>query len=134
MLYSLEKFVIIIFNVKICIQVLCKGEIMIVKNEEVRFTTVDEGVERKILATGGNMMTVEVKLKKGAIGAVHTHPHEQIGYVVSGSFELDFEGEKHLIKAGDTYYVKPNQAHGVLALEDSVIIDVFTPQREDFLE
>ncbi|KZL89596.1 cupin domain-containing protein [Clostridium magnum] len=107
---------------------------MIVKNEEVKFITVGEGVERKILATGGSMMTVEVRFKKGGIGAVHTHPHEQVSYVLEGSFEFDLEGEKHIIKAGDTYYIKPNQAHGVVALEDSVILDIFTPQREDFLK
>lgn len=107
---------------------------MIIKNEEVKLITVGEGVERKILATGGSMMTVEVRFKKGAIGVVHTHPHEQVSYVLEGSFEFDLEGKKHIIKAGDTYYVKPDQAHGVLALEDSVILDIFTPQREDFLE
>lgn len=107
---------------------------MIIKNTEAEFTIVGEGVERKILATGGSMMTVEVRFKKGAVGAVHTHPHEQVSYVLEGSFEFDLDGKKHIIKAGDTYYVKPDQAHGVIALEDSVILDIFTPQREDFLK
>ena len=106
---------------------------MVIKNENVKATQVGEGVERKILASSGEMMSVEVKFKKGSVGAVHTHPHEQISYVLSGSFEFELDGEKFDIKVGDTYYVKPNVPHGVVALEDSMILDVFTPQREDFI-
>lgn len=107
---------------------------MIVKNNDVKATEVGQGVERKILASDGKMMTVEVHFKKGSIGTVHSHPHEQISYVVSGSFEFELEGKKEIIRAGDSYYVKPDAMHGVVALEDSVILDVFTPQREDFLK
>ncbi|NLP46351.1 MAG: cupin domain-containing protein [Epulopiscium sp.] len=107
---------------------------MIVKNNSVHLETVGEGVQRKILATGGKMMAVEVHFKKGAVGTVHTHPHEQISYIVSGSFEFEMDGKKEILKAGDTYYVAPNAAHGVVALEDSMIVDIFTPQREDFLK
>lgn len=107
---------------------------MIVKHEAVKSETVGEGVERKIIASDGSLMTVEVKFKKGAVGAVHSHPHEQVSYIVSGSFEFELDGQKEIIKAGDSYYVKPNVPHGVVALEDSVIIDIFTPQREDFLK
>lgn len=107
---------------------------MIVKNETVSLTKVGEGVNRKILASGGAMMSVEVHFEKGAIGAVHTHPHEQISYVLSGSFEFELEGKKTILHGGDTYYVEPNVPHGVVALEDSIILDIFTPQREDFLK
>lgn len=107
---------------------------MIVKNNDVKATEVGQGVERKILASDGKMMTVEVRFKKGSIGTVHSHPHEQVSYVISGSFEFEVEGKKEIIRAGDSYYVKPDAMHGVVALEDSVILDVFTPQREDFLK
>ena len=63
----------------------------------------------------------------------HSHPHEQIGYVVKGSFEITLGDEKTVINAGDTYYVPPDIIHGVVALEDGVLLDIFTPQREDFL-
>ena len=67
------------------------------------------------------------------MGALHSHPHEQVGYVVSGSVDLTFDGQVQTLKAGDSYYVPSGIVHGVLALEDTVIVDVFTPQREDFL-
>ena len=47
--------------------------------------------------------------------------------------EYEVEGEKHILHQGDSYYVAPDQLHGATALEDAVILDIFTPQREDFL-
>ena len=79
-------------------------------------------------------MTVQFEFAEGAIGYLHTHPHEQVGYVVKGRFEATLAGEKTIIEAGDTYYVPSGVEHGVIALEEGILIDVFTPQREDFLE
>ena len=106
---------------------------MIVKSMEVAALDLGEGVGRKILASGGGMMTVQFDFAKGSIGYLHTHPHEQVGYVVKGRFEITMTGEKALIETGDTYYVPSGVEHGVLALEEGVLLDVFTPQREDFL-
>ena len=107
---------------------------MIVENAKVTSTQVGPGVSRKILASGGKLMAVEVSFQKGAVGAVHSHPHEQVSYVLKGSFEFDLEGQKAVIRAGDTYYVSPGLNHGVVALEDGMLLDIFTPQREDFLK
>ena len=106
---------------------------MIVKQADVAVTDLGQGVTRKILAADGKMMAVEVYFEKGAVGALHSHPHEQIGYVVKGSFEATLGDETTTIHAGDTYYVPPNLIHGVIALEKGILLDIFTPQREDFL-
>lgn len=106
---------------------------MIVKNKSVELEDLGGGLKRKILARGGNLMMVEVCFEKGGIGAVHAHPHEQISYIARGSFEFEINGKKDVVAAGDTVYVESNTPHGVKALEDSLIIDIFTPQREDFL-
>jgi quercetin dioxygenase-like cupin family protein len=107
---------------------------MVVTNNSIVPENVAEGVERKILASAGGLMTVEVIFKKDAIGALHSHPHEQISYIVRGKFEFEIDGKKHILNTGDSYYVRPGSVHGIRALEDSVILDVFTPQREDFLK
>ena len=107
---------------------------MIVKNDDVKLEDLGKGVSRKILAHVTNMMIVEVNFIKGAIGELHGHENEQISYIVKGSFQVEIDGKKEIIKSGDTFYIKPNVLHGVLALEDSTILDVFTPQREDFLK
>lgn len=107
---------------------------MIVKNTEISAIDLGKGVSRKILASGGGMMTVQFDFEAGSIGYLHSHPHEQVGYVVKGRFEATLAGETSVIEAGDTYYVSPNVEHGVVALEEGVLLDVFTPQREDFLQ
>jgi quercetin dioxygenase-like cupin family protein len=107
---------------------------MYVKISDVETFDLGEGVSRKILASGGNMMTVQFTFEKGAVGTPHTHVHEQVGYILKGRFELTVGNEETIVVVGDTYYVPPNVMHGVVALEDSVLLDVFTPQRQDFLE
>ncbi|MDI6726147.1 MAG: cupin domain-containing protein [Smithellaceae bacterium] len=105
---------------------------MFVQHNAVKSLAVAAGVQRKILASGGALMTVEVRFKKGAVGAAHCHPHEQISYVLSGSIAFDIEDKREILRTGDSCYVGPSLPHGVEALEDSLILDVFTPQREDF--
>jgi len=105
----------------------------IVKNAETRALDLGEGVSRKVLASGGGLMTVQFNFAQEAKGYLHTHPHEQVGYVAKGRFELMLAGEKTIVEAGDTYYVPTGVEHGVVALEEGVLIDVFTPQREDFI-
>lgn len=106
---------------------------MIAKINEIASQPAGDGVTRKIMARGGGMMSVEVTFEAGAVGAVHTHPHEQISYVAEGRFEFTMNGETTVIEKGDSYYVAPNVPHGVTALTAGVLIDIFTPQREDFL-
>ena len=107
---------------------------MVLKYETIVPTNPEPGITRRILARGGSIMGVEVTFKKGAVGSVHQHVHEQVSYIVSGSFEYTADGVVYQLKAGDSYYVPKTVLHGAVALEDSVILDIFTPQREDFLE
>lgn len=107
---------------------------MVIEFDSVNPTSPEPGVTRRIIARGGKLMAVHVAFKKGAVGSIHKHTHEQVSYIVSGSFEYYEGGEKHIIKAGDSYFVPSDVEHGVVALEDSVILDIFTPQREDFLK
>ncbi len=92
------------------------------------------GVTRRILVHDGIMMAVENTFEKGAVGAMHSHPHEQVTYVKSGKFEFTIDGETHIVSEGDTLHKRSNIVHGCVCLEAGVLIDVFTPQREDFLK
>lgn len=107
---------------------------MYTENKKVKAQKLEGGVSRKILSYSENLMTVELHFEKGAIGAKHSHPHEQIGYVVSGRLIYQEDGcpDKEL-EAGDTYYVKPNAVHGIEVLDDTVLLDIFTPMRKDFI-
>jgi quercetin dioxygenase-like cupin family protein len=108
---------------------------MFALNDSIESTFAGEGATRKILGRGGTMMMVEVTFKKGAEGAIHKHVHEQVSYIVEGSFEFNLNGDKRIVKKGDSIYIPSDVLHGVISLEEnSIILDVFTPQREDFLK
>ncbi|MGV3557217.1 cupin domain-containing protein [Larkinella arboricola] len=92
------------------------------------------GVRRKIMAYDANLMLVKVQFEAGGIGAVHHHYHTQMSYIESGRFAITIGDETRELKAGDVYHVPPNIPHGALALEAGMLVDVFTPMREDFLK
>ncbi len=107
---------------------------MYVENKSIGLTDLGGGVVRKVLAYSENLMSVELHFEKGAVGAKHSHPHEQIGYLISGSLLYQEEGqEDKVLVAGDTYYVAPNVVHGVVAVEETKLLDIFTPMRKDFV-
>lgn len=107
---------------------------MFVFNNDIAVEDLGEGVSRKILAHSDNMMSVEVHFEEGAIGALHTHPHEQLTYVLSGEFEFTIGNDTKVVKAGDTMYKEPEILHGCRCLKAGVLIDTFTPMRKDFVE
>ena len=92
------------------------------------------GLSRRVLAQNEDMMAVEVTFEKGAVGAIHTHPHTQITYVLRGRFEATLGDTTKILEVGDSYLTTPNLPHGVLCLEEGALLDVFTPRREDFLK
>ncbi len=105
-----------------------------IESTQYEWETVADGVRRAITAYGDPLMTVLVEFRKGAVGYLHRHPHVQITYVQSGRFEVSIDGRKQTLTGGDFYYVAPELEHGVLALEDGVLLDVFTPMRDDFVK
>ena len=92
------------------------------------------GMVRQILGYDGQIMLVKVKFEKGAIGYVHEHFHSQASYVVSGRFEVMINGEKRILEAGDGFHIEPDVPHGAVCLEEGMLIDVFSPMRQDFLK
>lgn len=96
--------------------------------------TIGQGIERQILSYGPDLMLVRVRFAKGAVGAMHHHPHRQATYVVAGSFEATVGGTQQTLRAGDSFFAAADVPHGVRALEEGMLIDCFTPARTDFLE
>lgn len=93
----------------------------------------EPGVKRKIFAPGERIMLMEVHFEEGAIGYLHSHPHEQVSYCLSGSIEFTVNGKKSVIRQGETIVIPSGAEHGVKALEPSSLLDTFTPLREDLL-
>lgn len=91
------------------------------------------GVSRKFLGYDNQIMMVQVKFEKGASGAPHQHFHTQATYCAAGKFEFEIDGVKKIVEAGDGIYIEPNLWHGTTCLEEGILIDTFSPVREDFL-
>ena len=96
--------------------------------------TVAPGVVRQILGYGDSIMLVRVTFNEGAEGYVHKHFHSQVSYVESGEFDVMIDGLEQRLGAGDSFHIQPNLEHGAVCRKSGVLIDVFSPVREDFLE
>lgn len=92
------------------------------------------GVSRQIMGYDDHIMLVKVRFEKGAEGIAHKHPHSQNSYVAEGIFEVTIDGRTQLLRAGDSFFVPSEAVHGVQCVEAGVLVDVFSPVREDFLK
>jgi quercetin dioxygenase-like cupin family protein len=105
-----------------------------IENSAIAWEPVAPGMKRKIMAYDESLMVVKVEFEKGGIGTVHQHYHTQITHIEKGVFEVEISGEKKVLAAGDAFFVPPNALHGAVCLEAGVLIDIFSPMREDFVK
>ena len=91
-----------------------------------------EGVVRRTLGTTDEAMLCEFRVRQGAVVPQHSHMNDQVGYVVSGKIEMTVSGETSILVAGESYAIPGGVMHGAVALEDSVLIDAFSPPRIDY--
>lgn len=91
------------------------------------------GVEMKTLAYGERTSFTEVTFKKGSIIPIHNHMHEQTGYLIKGKLLFNINGEEKIAEPGDSWNIASNVKHSAEALEDCVVIEVFSPVRQEYL-
>jgi quercetin dioxygenase-like cupin family protein len=96
-------------------------------------TEPEPGLRREILSHTPAMMLVRHAMDQGWRGAAHAHSHEQLVYVISGCIRVSVNGQSIDVYSGGNFIVGSNIVHQASALEDSVVLDVFTPAREDYL-
>jgi quercetin dioxygenase-like cupin family protein len=109
-------------------------DLVVVKNQEGKTSEPEAGLKRRVLAYNQKLLLVEHEMEKGWVGTIHSHPHDQIVYVVHGHLKVSSLGNTFDIRTGDTFVVRGGVEHGASALEESLVIDVFTPCREDYLK
>lgn len=94
---------------------------------------VSEGIKRQMVV-GQNVMMVRFTFDPFLVTPEHTHPHEQMSLVVKGRVKFFIEGEERIVSAGDVLHFPPHNRHGATMLDEEVVlIDIFSPIREDFL-
>jgi quercetin dioxygenase-like cupin family protein len=109
--------------------------ILAIESTDVQPTTTPDGAQRRVLAYGASLMLVRFDFAAGASSWSHSHPHDQVGYVASGEIDFIMEGQAPVrLHAGGSYYVPPNVKHNVVTYAPTVLLDAFTPMREDFIE
>jgi unsaturated pyranuronate lyase len=101
---------------------------------EIAWEDVGNGVQRQVFGYDDKLMMTKAKFVKGGVGTLHSHPHSQVTFVVTGVFEMTIGDEKKIIRPGDGYYVPPNVVHGCVCLEEGLLVDAFSPYREDILK
>lgn len=85
------------------------------------------------LVVGQNLMLARVLLKKGCVVPEHSHPNEQVTYILEGALKFSIDGREIVIRAGETLTIPPNMPHKAEAIEDTVDLDVFYPPRADWM-
>lgn len=91
------------------------------------------GIKRRTITSGASMYQMRAELSAGSRLPEHQHPHEQIAFVLKGRMRLIVAGEPHELTAGEAFYLASNVPHGVETIEDTTVIDTFSPPREDYL-
>lgn len=93
----------------------------------------DPGVIRQVLSEAPELMVVSFTFDEGARGKLHHHPHIQSTYVRSGQFVFTVAGKEITVGPGDSFVIPSNAEHGCRCEKAGVLIDTFTPRRDDFL-
>jgi quercetin dioxygenase-like cupin family protein len=93
---------------------------------------LNENITRQAVHTG-NMTIARLGIRQGGVVPEHHHTNVQISMVEAGALRFIMEGQETVVKAGQMMHILPDVPHSVVALEDSVAVDLFTPQREDWI-
>lgn len=91
------------------------------------------GIRRQTITTGATMYQMRARLDAGSRLPEHSHPQEQITHVISGRLRMNVSGEPHELGPGESLYLPSNVPHGAETIEDTLVIDTFSPPREDYL-
>ena len=103
-------------------------------NGDIEARETDPGLKRKVLAFCDQAMCIENHFEAGGIGPLHSHPHTQITYIAEGRFRFTIGDTEHEIKKGDSFLTQNSVIHGCVCLEKGIVVDFFTPMRNEFAE
>ena len=106
---------------------------MFQKHSGEGYITALEGIERKTLVFGEKTLLTKFILTKGSVIPEHAHPYEQTGYLVKGKLRFTIGSKLIDAESGDSWCIPSNEIHGAEALKDTIVIEIFSPVREDYL-
>jgi len=95
--------------------------------------SVGDGITRQLFGYDDSILMARVEFDVGAVGDIHSHTHSQTSYIQSGEFDVHINGVEKRLGPGDSFYIAPHLDHGAVCRKAGVLIDVFSPVRDDFL-
>jgi quercetin dioxygenase-like cupin family protein len=104
----------------------------VIHSDDSTMTAPEPGLRRQVMSHSPGMMLVRHKIEPGWMGAAHSHPHEQLVYVVSGAVQLTIAGVSYALSAGDSILVAGGVEHQATSDRSSEVLDIFTPCRMDY--
>jgi len=104
-----------------------------IRADEHDWQEMGDGTRRMILGYAPEMLMMRNVFQAGAEGPLHSHPHVQSSYVVSGLFDITIGGVTRRVGPGDGFLVEGGVEHAARCIEAGEVIEVFTPIRDDFL-
>ena len=102
------------------------------QNDSPQVAMAIPGLYRRTLATGERMMVCEIFLERETTVPLHSHMHEQCGYVLSGKITFTIGERDYTLLQGDSYAIPGDMPHTATAHDDTVLVEVFSPPREEF--
>ncbi|MGA3045723.1 MAG: cupin domain-containing protein [Terracidiphilus sp.] len=109
-----------------------ENAILVTASKNEGMSTPEPGLRRQVMSFSPSMMLVRHTMIEGWAGARHSHPHEQMVYIVRGRIRFEHPGGSFVVGQGESFLVPGNVEHQASALEDSEVLDIFTPMREDY--
>ena len=101
--------------------------------DELPWEDLKNGLQRQLFGFDEKLMMLKIKFEKGAVGTLPSHPHSPATYIESGVFDMTIDNVTKRLCAGDGYFVATGLEHGIVCVEAGMLVDVFSPHREDFL-
>ena len=101
------------------------------KNSNEGYRSTIKGIKQKTLVYGDNTLMSELRMSRGTRIPNHKHPSEQTGYLLSGKTRLFINDQVYTCNPGDSWCIPGDAKHGTFAIKDSVVIEIFSPVRED---
>jgi len=105
--------------------------VKLVRWTEIETEHLNPLLERQFISTAG-VTLARFLLRKGVVVPEHSHPNEQLAYVLEGALRFTVAGETMVVRAGEVLCIPPNVPHQAEALEDTIDLDVFVPSRADW--
>jgi quercetin dioxygenase-like cupin family protein len=94
---------------------------------------INPSISRKYI-TADRVTVARFELKRGGVVPTHAHENEQVSFVISGALKFAIDGREIIVKAGELLQIPSHVPHSVDVLEDTLVVDVFSPVRQDWID